>query len=158
MTQVDTEAHGLRLVGEHIRRVQYEMSGVIGILALRMAFHDQSKYSPEESALVTGKAHLDSLQYGSPEYYRALSSVKAALRHHYEHNPHHPEHYANGVAGMTLFDLFEMLCDWEAAGQSSGGSIEQSMVVNADRFKLSPELVSILMNTAHELGWVKGKQ
>ena len=32
-----------------------------------------------------------------------------------EQNRHHPEYYEDGIAGMTLVDLEEMLSDWEAA-------------------------------------------
>lgn len=151
----DSEAFGLRLVADHIHRVRQHMGDAIDNLHGRSVEHDRSKYSDEESALVVGKPYLDSLEYGSAEYYRGLDSVKAALQSHYERNSHHPEHYADGVAGMSLFDMIEMLCDWKAAGELSGGSIEASIVHNAARFNLTHEIVTILRNTAREMGWSK---
>jgi hypothetical protein len=41
--------------------------------------------------------------------------MKPAIQHHYKANSHHPEFYDNGVEGMSLFDVLEMLLDWKAA-------------------------------------------
>lgn len=59
------------------------------------------------------------------------------------------------VNGMSLFDILEMLVDWKAASErmKDGGNIWRSIELNEKRFKLSPQLVSILRNTAFELGW-----
>lgn len=61
------------------------------------------------------------------------------------------------VNGMSLFDVLEMLMDWKAATErmKSGGDIVGSIVINTQRFKLSPQLVAILRNTVKECGWVK---
>jgi len=48
----------------------------------------------------------------------------------------------------------EMLCDWKAAGErheKTGGNLERSISLNTERFDISPQLVSILMNTARLL-------
>jgi hypothetical protein len=38
------------------------------------------------------------------------------LKHHYAHNRHHPEFFGeDGVDGMSLVDVIEMLADWKAA-------------------------------------------
>ncbi len=60
------------------------------------------------------------------------------------------------VNGMSLFDILEMLLDWKAASErmANGGDIAKSIQINTDRFKLSPQLVNLLNNTAHELGWI----
>ncbi len=56
---------------------------------------------------------------------------------------------------MSLFDLIEMLCDWKAAGERhADGSIEMSLGHNRERFNISPQLHSILENTAKEMGWI----
>lgn len=61
----------------------------------------------------------------------------------------------NGVNGMSLLDVLEMLCDWKAAGERhADGSIERSLRINRDRFKIGYQLQSILENTARELGWI----
>ena len=43
--------------------------------------------------------------------------TKDGIEHHYAVNSHHPEHYEAGIAGMSLFDLIEMLVDWKAASE-----------------------------------------
>ncbi len=58
------------------------------------------------------------------------------------------------VDGMNLIDVLEMLMDWKAASERhADGCIFRSIKVNTERFKLSPQLVSILTNTAREFGW-----
>jgi hypothetical protein len=77
-----------------------------------------------------------------------------ALQHHYQVNSHHPEHFENGVNGMSLLDLIEMLADWKAAGmRHANGNITQSLEVNRKRFGMSDQLFEIFQNTVAELGW-----
>lgn len=65
------------------------------------------------------------------------------------------DHIEAEVNGMSLFDVLEMLLDWKAATErmKDGGDIRRSLEFNRDRFKLSPQLKSILANTIKELGW-----
>jgi Family of unknown function (DUF5662) len=57
------------------------------------------------------------------------------------------------VNQMNLFDLLEMFLDWNAAVQRhDDGDIRKSIEINTDRFKLSPQLVQIFINT---IPWVK---
>ena len=80
--------------------------------------------------------------------------MKIALDHHYANNSHHPEHYPNGVDGMNLFDLLEMLLDWKAATERhADGDIAKSLEINRGRFKLSDQTVAVLDNTIRFLGW-----
>jgi hypothetical protein len=152
----ELEAKGLRLVSEHICRVQKWMAFAITGLLARSNTHDRSKYSPEEIGLVVGKPAFDKYEYMSKEERAALEAVKESLTHHYAHNSHHPEHYPDGVSGMTLFDLIEMVCDWKAAGEMSpNGSFANSIQYNRERFNLSPEMVKILENTGREMGWME---
>lgn len=61
----------------------------------------------------------------------------------------------SGVAGMSLLDLIEMLCDWKAATERhNDGSIARSLKINRERFNISDQLQSILENTARELNWI----
>lgn len=56
---------------------------------------------------------------------------------------------------MSLLDVIEMLCDWKAAGERhTDGSIERSLKVNRERFKISDQLHAILKNSAMEMGWL----
>lgn len=184
MNENKLEIEGLRLVAEHIYRVQHWMAKASKNLIDRMVKHDESKYSDAERPLVLGKPRLDKLDYTSEEYKSALEMVKPALEHHYKNNRHHPEHYSVWECGacftqyssdigrcpkcfynvwkqdsqieeMTLFDLLEMLCDWKAAGEmSKDGSITKSIDWGEKRFNIPPALVKVLYNTACEMGWV----
>lgn len=59
-----------------------------------------------------------------------------------------------GVRGMDLFDLVEMFFDWKAATERmASGDIHKSIEINTKRFELSPQLASILSNTAKRLGY-----
>lgn len=148
------ESAGLRLVAEHIRNVQIYIGDVVTELFSRIIYHDITKYGDKELPLVINKAKLDSLPYMSDEYKAALEAVQEAVQHHYRNNRHHPEFWKDGIRDMTLIDLIEMLADWKAASQSTtGGSILQSISKNRERFKISPELEKILVNTVVFLDW-----
>lgn len=141
---------------DHINRVSELLEDCCGNLANRSVLHDQSKLEePEKSMFDTATERLKGSTYGSDEYKGFLAELKPALDHHYAHNSHHPEHYPNGVDGMSLIDVLEMLCDWKAAGERhANGSIERSLKLNRERFNISDQLQSILENTARELGWL----
>lgn len=142
---------------EHIRKVQGRLAEVQALLNVRAAKHDASKLEePEKSGydeLMKYKFTHD-MTYGSPSYTEGLKMLGPALEHHYAHNSHHPEHYSDGVAGMSLLDIVEMVCDWKAAGERyKEGSIIASLAHNRVRFKMDDQLFAILINTVKELGW-----
>ncbi|GAB3899985.1 hypothetical protein GCM10029964_086700 [Kibdelosporangium lantanae] len=85
-----------------------------------------------------------------------VDSMGQGLRHHYAHNRHHPEHFADGVNGMTLVDLVEMLADWKAATERTfpHGDLADSLAINRERFGIAPRLMDILANTARHFGWL----
>lgn len=94
------------------------------------------------------------MTYGSNEYKETLREFKPAIEHHQKNNRHHPEFYEDGICGMSLVDIVEMLCDWKAASQRhDDGDILKSIAINADRFGMDGQIVSILQNTVEELGW-----
>jgi hypothetical protein len=140
----------------HIQRVQELLSTTSANLNARAEKHDTSKLQePEKSAFDYATPRLAGSTYGSDEYKGFLVELKPALDHHYAANSHHPEHYVNGVDGMSLLDVLEMLCDWKAAGERhKDGSIERSLKLNRERFKISDQLQAILENTAREMGWM----
>ena len=144
---------GAHLVIAHIRRVQELMGAMAANLIARGICHDQSKLSPNEAGLVIGKSELNKIRYGSAAYTTALQKVAPAIKAHYEANTHHPEHYVRGITAMSLFDLFEMLADWKAAGEESGGDMARSLEVNQRRYDIPPSLLSVLRATADEMGW-----
>lgn len=134
---------------QHILTVQAMMHLVVERLLSRALVHDQSKLiSPEVEAFTEATPLLAKNEYGSPEYEAAKQKLGVALAHHYACNPHHPEHYKNGINGMTLIDLVEMLCDWFAAtARNKNGDIHKSLEINTERFGIEPQLRQILENT-----------
>lgn len=143
----ETEAHRIK-VDEVIHRL---------VIALedRAIKHDDSKErSPEVEVFDVETPKLKQLVYGSQEYKDSLARLGPALEHHYKANRHHPEHFDNGVDGMTLVDLVEMFCDWMAASKrTKNGNPMKSVEVSVERFKIDPQLASILANTVAAYFW-----
>jgi hypothetical protein len=141
----------------HIKRVNEYLIEASQELLTRAVFHDQSKLEATEKLLfdeMTPK--LQKSSYGTDEYKAMLKDLKVALDHHYAHNSHHPEHYTNGIDGMNLFDVLEMLLDWKASSERhNDGDIYKSIEINKTRFNMSPQLVNIYVNTAKYLQWLK---
>lgn len=137
----------------HIEMVRNLLSDCATELLKRGKLHDQSKLRhPEVSVFTDFTPRLANSVYGSDEYKTFLAAMKPALDHHYANNSHHPESYSNGVDGMDLFDVMEMLMDWRAAStRHATGCIHKSIEINIKRFNLSPQLASILKNTAERL-------
>lgn len=136
---------------EHIHHVQQRLAWVLRNLQDRMLWHDASKLrDPEKEAFDVYSPKLASLVYGTDEYRATLREMKPALEHHYAMNSHHPEHYPDGIQGMSLLDLVEMLCDWSAAGlrHKNNAGVAHSIELNQKRFGYSDELKAILLNTA----------
>jgi hypothetical protein len=138
---------------DHIKRVK-DLLGKCQIeIYERGMRHDKSKLEqPEKAGFDVATPKLKTLTYGSDEYKEALADLQAVLAHHYASNSHHPEHFDNGVSGMNLFDVIEMLMDWKAATERhADGDIAKSLVVNEGRFGIEPQLAGILRNTAKYL-------
>lgn len=144
-----------RDTADHIDKVRDRMREVMRKLTARAIDHDASKLAePEKSGYDKLTADLKDIVYGTPEYRQALVDAKPVIDHHYQVNSHHPEHYDNGIYGMSLLDVIEMLCDWKAASErTKQGSIAQSLNHNRQRFQIDDQLASILENTVEELGW-----
>lgn len=141
---------------KHIKRVNELLLIMVAEFLTRAANHDNSKLGDfEKPYFDTCATKLKQVEFGSPEYYKSLEDLKPALDHHYKNNSHHPQHYENGIDGMNLFDVFEMLLDWKAAGErhpdkADGSSkILESIRINKDRFGISDQLAQILINTVN---------
>lgn len=150
-TEYDSTADTLK----HIKRVAQLLTEASSELIRRANVHDDSKLKEPEKALFDEYTpKLSGTTYGSEDYKIFLSELKVGLDHHYANNSHHPEHYREGVNGMDLFDLIEMFFDWKAATERhKDGHIYSSIRINKDRFKLSPQVEQILINTADKLGY-----
>jgi len=135
-------------IESHIKEVESLMYSVAKKIGQRAHNHDASKLEqPELDLFAEWGPKLKQMEYGSEEYKSALVQMGTALKHHYENNRHHPEHYDNGVDGMTLVDLVEMVCDWIISSRRAGGHCLDSLEHNRKRFNLSPQLVRIIANT-----------
>lgn len=134
---------------KHVQRVQHYLNAFAYELMNRATVHDESKYGPEEAEhFARVVPRLAGSTYGSDEYKATLREIKPAINHHNANNSHHPEHYPNGVDGMTLMDFVEMFCDWKAAGERhDNGDMRQSIMKNEERFKLAPQVRSMMLNT-----------
>lgn len=134
---------------EHMYNVSYFIDDMVEALIDRWRCHDESKLLPPEKPIFDEYTpKLSSVEYGSDEYKQYLKEMQVALDHHYKNNRHHPEHFENGIKGMTLIDLCEMLCDWKAATlRRKDGDILKSIEMNQKRFGYSDELKQIFINT-----------
>ena len=142
-----------RQMSDHRESVEKILNLVADILVIRACHHDDSKLEePEWSVFLEYTPKLWDSTFGSPEYMGYLKEMKVALDHHYHVNRHHPQAFDNGINGMTLIDLMEMLADWMAAvKRHKDGDIIKSIDINVPRFGISTQLQEILVNTVNLL-------
>lgn len=139
----------------HIEEVRFRLAEIGAKLKRRGRIHDVTKLeSPEKEIFDAMTPRLKTLTYGSDEYKASLAEMGLALDHHYRMWRHHPQHFEDGVNGMNLLDVIEMIADWKAASERhADGDILKSLEINRERFKISDQLYSILVNTVLEMGW-----
>jgi hypothetical protein len=142
---------------EHIAEVRGRLLAVARDLIDRADRHDRSKLAePELSVFDEFTPKLRDSTYGSAEYEGFREAMGEGLRHHYAANRHHPEHHGEGIAGMNLLDVIEMLADWKAATmRHADGDLARSIEHNAERFGYGEEFKRLLENTARDLGWIE---
>ena len=119
----------------------------------RATNHDKSKLmAPEKQGFDIYTPALKNVEYGSQEYQQYLKAMQKFIQHHYRYNRHHPEHFGNGINGMTIMDLTEMICDWKASSErhATGNFIESIGTINKQRFGYDTEMETILKNTAEK--------
>jgi hypothetical protein len=139
---------------EHKKLVATYLQTIATELNRRALVHDDSKFSPEElDAFERMTPILKTLTYGTDEYKSALKELGPALQHHYQVNDHHPEFFPDGISGMNLIQVVEMICDWMAAVQrmKDGGDIDKSLEINQQRFSINDQLAGIFRNTVDQL-------
>jgi hypothetical protein len=141
---------------EHIAKVRGYLLEVVADLTRRAHAHDTSKlHDPEKATFDEYTPKLRDSTYGSDEYKAFLEGMGEGLKHHYEHNDHHPEHFDDGIHGMNLVQLIEMLCDWKAATERhADGDLRRSIQQNAERFGYRDEIAALLTVTAGDFGWL----
>lgn len=124
----------------------------------RAVTHDASKFSEvERKAYVEPVWELNTREvpYGSEEYKRLTAQMGEGWEHHKFRNAHHPENvqltcpefYGDPFAGMNLFDLMEMLCDWIAASKRRGNHPSLPIDGFREKLGLDRQLECILRNT-----------
>ncbi|MBQ2176816.1 MAG: hypothetical protein II453_17800 [Alphaproteobacteria bacterium] len=135
---------------KHIEKVRELMRIFVSKLTTRAFEHDKLKLeSPEVETFAEYTPKLGETTYGSEEYNTYLQEMNGALKHHYANYRHHPEHFEKGINDMNLVDIVEMFCDWKAScARQLDGNILKSIETNANRFKISPQLKQIFINTA----------
>jgi hypothetical protein len=140
-SKLDTNKHRF-----FVRMLMYEIAKDI---MERADHHDDSKLLPPEKELFDEYTpKLKGCTYGSPEYNEFLKGLKQALDHHYAENRHHPEHFPEGMNGMNLVDMVELICDWFAATmRHDDGDINKSLQINKKRFNMDEQTVTLLKNT-----------
>jgi hypothetical protein len=138
----------------HIDRVKDFLKIIIKELELRAENHDLSKLGDAEKPTFDRVTPLlKHTSYGSDLYKEILGQMRPALSHHYQVNRHHPEHFSDGMSGMNLVDIVEMLCDWAAASERHvNGDLRESICINRERFRFDGNLEAIFENTASLLG------
>ena len=134
---------------KHIAKVEEYLDMMAAGLKSRGHMHDLSKTkSPELEIFQEYTDKLKGTTFGSAEYKQYLKEMKPALDHHYKVNRHHPESNPNGIKGMNLLDVMEMVCDWKAASERhANGDIVSSIEKNKERFDMSDDLTQIILNT-----------
>lgn len=112
----------------------------------RAGQHDSSKLlEPEKPMYDKFRPLLKTLELDSPEYKASLQAMGEGLKHHYAVNRHHPEHFENGISGMNLVDIVEMVSDWYTA--SKDGHRPFNAEYMRQRFGISDQLMQIITNT-----------
>jgi hypothetical protein len=138
---------------KHINNVRNILNKWSKELVKRGKLHDKSKLeSPEVEIFCEYTPKLANSTYGSDEYKGFLKEMQVALSHHYRMNKHHPEHFKNGIQGMNLIDIMELLADWKSATlRHNDGDLIRSINYNQDRFGYDNDLKQVLLNTAELL-------
>lgn len=131
---------------DHRARVAFWLEWLTDILPDRALRHDESKLHPPEKEFFDNYIPLlKESKFGSIEYEDARLKLAEGLEHHYRKNPHHPEHFSNGISGMTIWDLTEMIADWMASASTKPESMNLSYL--QERFNIDDQLMSIIRNT-----------
>lgn len=137
---------------QHKAWVAENMQTIATDLFTRAAIHDNSKFEPEEFELYEQVfSELQKYAYGSPELKAVYKQLGPALQHHLKVNRHHPEWHENGINGMNLIDVLEMVCDWLAASKRSQTGIAKGLEINKERYGIDDQLFEIIKHTVEML-------
>lgn len=134
---------------DHKKKVKDRMLFLAKEIIKRAEEHDDSKLKPPEINWLIEMDKEPKVEYGTPEYFEKIKKWDKFFKHHYKNNNHHPAHYnEQGVYGMTIVDLVEMMCDVISyikelhVYQASKIIKEQK-----ERFDMDEGIAQILINT-----------
>jgi hypothetical protein len=148
----EKEQLNLALIVKHKEQVAVMLAKFSAELAYRAAVHDNSKFnSTEFDDCSENVLEFNKYPFGTPEYDALREKLKNAIVYHRERNRHHPEHFENGIDGMNLIDILEMLVDWKSAStRSPEDSLRKGLPLLKEKYNISPQLLKILENTAKD--------
>lgn len=141
----------------HQNLVRRRMGGVARNIYNRGEHHDESKFEePEYTGFSQGSQFKG--KFGTEEYEEGKRKIKDTLTVHYANNDHHPEHFPDGICGMSLMSLTEMLVDWMCANQTDRKMKGEELIEIMDKkYNLGPQLKSIMKNTIDEIRVIESK-
>ena len=133
----------------HRHDVSRCLSVLVESLMDRSVCHDLDKFHPE----VVDK-HCEMFEnfqknrppYGTPEYDQVRERFAQILERHYQANRHHPEHFRNGIEGMNLVDVMEMVCDWVAATPKDQDLFD-AVGLNCSKYGIDRQLMCLIVKT-----------
>lgn len=139
----------MQLQAMHIRQVGGFLVDASSELARRAVRHDASKWTSNEwDDLVKVAPEYNKTVYGTEEYNSCREKLKPGIAHHEKANSHHLGHYPNGIAGMDLFDVIEMICDCKAAASRGVNSdIREYFQRAGKQHGWSEDLTQVILNT-----------
>ena len=140
----------------HVSEVQENLERFAGELKQRGFAHDRTKFQELEfDAFVSTRDKFKKANYGSKEYQDCIDTIKPAVDHHYENNRHHTGFHKNGINDMTLVDIIEMICDWQAAARRSPDKdLKDTIEYAMKKYKIDPQLDAIIRNTLLAFKWI----
>jgi len=132
---------------DHRTKVVNHIGSIISELTDRSATHDIDKEDSDLDRYAEYRNKVQQVEYGTPEYKKICDEYGDLHRKHYKTARHHPEHYSNGVSGMNLVDVTEMVCDWCAAAERNNEDIVDDINKSLNRFNMSDDLKAVIKNT-----------
>lgn len=106
----------------HIRGVQ-ENALILGEKLMAMG-----QFNLGKTLIANSFLHDNSKFFGCEWDYLSVDTpdthdLKIAVMQHNRTNKHHPEFYDNGIHGMPIVAIAEMVCDWKARSAERGTSL-----------------------------------
>ena len=140
----------------HMSEVRENLEQFTAALRQRGESHDRSKLQELGfDAFVSTREKFKKANYGTPEYQECVELTRPAVEHHYSQNSHHTAYFANGVDGMSLVDVVEMISDWRAAARRSPDkTLEDTLDYAKKKYGIGDQLFGIILNTLRALGWL----